>query len=172
MATKSVFNIDEWYKLTKEGAQVAATIHPSGVSMRPLIRGGRDTVIVMPLRRPLKRGDIVLFRRADGQDIMHRVWKIKSETITTFGDGCWYPDEPITEDKILGLAVTLKRAPRREINLDTTGATTGKTREINLDTAWRRGIGRVWLFFSPLRRCFYRLRSTLHWIERQIKKRA
>ena len=102
-------NIDEWRELAKAGANINVKIEPTGVSMRPLIRGGRDMVIVEPMHREPVPGDIVLFLRADGAQVMHRVWKITGETVTTYGDGCWYPDEPINKEKIIGLATKLYR---------------------------------------------------------------
>lgn len=43
-----------------------------GVSMRPFLRD-QDMVYLIPLREPVRPGDIVLFQRPGGQYILHRV---------------------------------------------------------------------------------------------------
>lgn len=153
-------NIDEWQELAKAGANINVKIEPTGVSMRPLIRGGRDVVIVEPMRREPVPGDIVLFLRADGAQVMHRVWKITGETVTTYGDGCWYPDEPINKKKIIGLATGLYR--RKASKSKPEGKPT------NLNTKFRRKTGLLWLNIAPVRRAYYRVRNLAHSIKRRI----
>ena len=149
-------NIEDWQKLTKAGANVHIKIEPTGFSMRPLIRGGRDMVIVEPMCREPLRGDIVLFLREDGAHVMHRIWKIEGEMVTTYGDGCWYHDEPISKEKILGLATTLYRNKGNK--------------KTSLDTEFRRKMGLFWLGLAPLRRTYYRARNICHAIKKRFKK--
>lgn len=153
-------NIEDWQKLAKAGANVHIKIEPTGMSMRPLIRGGKDLVIVEPMRRELMCGDIVLFLRADGAHVLHRTWKIDGDRVTTYGDGCWYPDEPICKGKILGLATGLYRRK--------TSKTEPKGRPINLDTKFRRKTGLLWLNAAPVRRTYYRVRNIAHSIKRRF----
>lgn len=61
------------------------SLKPNGVSMLPLIRPGIDAVtIVAP--KDLKKDDIVLYRRASGQFVLHRLIRIKKGRCTMFGD--------------------------------------------------------------------------------------
>lgn len=126
--------VDEWYVLVKKGANVAVHVVPNGRSMRPLIVGGRDSVEIWPLRRELKKGDIVLFRRQDGANVLHRVWKLSGDTVTTYGDGCVKPDRPIKRDQVMGIATGLER----------------KGRHFSLDTAGARFQGRIWWILRPV----------------------
>lgn len=62
-----------------------AQLPVTGISMTPTIRGGRDFVRLRRLDRPAKRGDILLYRRENGQFILHRVLK-GGEVLTCCGD--------------------------------------------------------------------------------------
>ena len=39
---------------------------PRGVSMLPIIKEGRDSVILAPVDRPIERYDVILYRRENG----------------------------------------------------------------------------------------------------------
>lgn len=58
----------------------------SGNSMYPFLVHGRDTVYLSKLTGPVKRGDMVLYRRNSGQYILHRVYRA-GETLELIGDG-------------------------------------------------------------------------------------
>ncbi len=65
----------------------AITIPVTGVSMRPFLEPG-DSVTLAPIdEKPIEQGDILLYRRASGQFVLHRVVKISHRTITFCGDG-------------------------------------------------------------------------------------
>ena len=46
---------------------------PQGTSMLPMIRQGVDSVVVSPVSGPLKRYDLPLYQRDNGQYVLHRV---------------------------------------------------------------------------------------------------
>lgn len=116
--TKATLGTKEWYELVSLGADALLTVRPSGTSMLPLIRGGKDTVLVAPLRRAPKKGDILLFHRHDGKDILHRVRRFSGDSIIMLGDGSIGEDGPIKREDILGIAVILIR-DGKSIPLDT-----------------------------------------------------
>lgn len=144
-------SIAQWHALAQEGAALGVKIRLDGDSMRPLIRRNRDEVTIQPLTRPLKRGDVILFRNAAGQHVVHRVRKLGEGRVQTLGDNCWNPDPWIPAEQALGLAVCVKRD--------------GRT--IRLDGAPGRGIGRVWMAFRPMRNLF---RRALYWAVRTIRR--
>ncbi len=115
---------------------VSVVINLEGDSMRPLIRRKRDYVTLVPAMRPLKRGDIVLFARVDGSFVLHRVCRMKDSQVQTLGDGCWEPDGWMPADRVLGLAVRLKREGRLFV----------------LDSWFCRLLGIGWMALLPLRR--------------------
>ncbi len=62
------------------------TIFPRGVSMLPMIRQGRDSVVLCRLPERLKKYDILLYQRANGSYVLHRVVKVKKDGYTCIGD--------------------------------------------------------------------------------------
>lgn len=58
----------------------------SGSSMTPFLVHGRDTVYLSKITSPPKRGDMILYRRSNGQYILHRVHHA-GDTYTMVGDG-------------------------------------------------------------------------------------
>lgn len=83
------------------------TFVTNGASMQPLLHS-KDSVT---LRRAdtYKKNDVVLFRRLDGGFVLHRIYKIKGDTVFTEGDALCGRDEPIKKEQILGKAVAFIR---------------------------------------------------------------
>ncbi len=129
--------VEQWCTLVQRGAAIPVTIPLMGTSMMPLIRYEKDPVTILPLRRPLERGDIVLFRREDGAFVVHRVYRLSEDgsRVQTWGDNCLTPDRPVACSEVLGLVVSMNR----------------RGREIPLDTEKQRRRGIRWMD-SPLRR--------------------
>lgn len=142
MQTRSI-SIEAWRELCREGAAPPVTICLDGDSMRPLIRRGCDPVTIVPLRRPLRRGDVVLFTLGDGRYIVHRVRGLKEGRVQTLGDNCWNPDAWFPEEQVLGQAVRFVRSGRPH----------------RLDTPLARAWGRCWMALHPVRRLYRRVRS-------------
>lgn len=137
--------ITDWCALAKEGSAPPVTICLEGSSMMPLIRRGKDPVTIVPLQRPLKIGDVVLFTTGADRYVVHRVWKISEEKLRTLGDNCVNPDPWITQDCVLGQAVLYSRNNVKH-RLDTTAA-----------RLW----GRAWMAVFPLRKCCIQLKGIL-----------
>ena len=57
--------------------------YPRGTSMLPLLRQERDSVVLVRPNR-LSRGDICLYRRANGKFVLHRLMKIERDHSLTF----------------------------------------------------------------------------------------
>lgn len=135
--------VEVWHNLAMEGQDIPISIFLNGDSMSPLIRRNRDKVTLIPLRRPVKTGDIVLFRDAKGRYVVHRVWKQWANRVLTMGDHCMEPDVPMEMDKVWGLVIKVQRG----------------NRELLLDSKAARGIGRLWIALLPLRRWRYRMKN-------------
>lgn len=80
------------------------TFMTNGKSMLPLLNGGRDSVTVEKCER-YKKGDVILFRKDDGDFVLHRIIKVKDNTLITEGDSLLGKDDPITREHIKGKAV-------------------------------------------------------------------
>ena len=125
--------------LLAEGREVRFT--PKGVSMRPFIEGGRDSVI---LRKSdvVQVGDIVLAKLKDGHFVLHRVIVKSGDNLTLMGDGNLQGTESAKVCDILGTAVGIVKPNGKIV----------KPKK-----------GRLWLKVLPFRKC-------LLWIYRKKLK--
>ena len=83
--------------------------YPRGVSMRPLLRAGRDSVLLeMPTR--IGRGDILLYRRKSGAFVLHRVMRVCEDgTLDMCGDGQTHIEHGISRENVLARAAGVYR---------------------------------------------------------------
>ena len=90
-------------------------LFPTGVSMRPLIVQGRDSVV---LKRndtvAAKKHDIAFYKRRDGQFVLHRVMKIKKDgTYVMCGDTQFALEEGIAPEQIIGYVSDIYRGEKK-----------------------------------------------------------
>lgn len=144
---KRNISIETWHTLSLHGQAPPVKIYLDGGSMRPLIRRKTDKVTILPLDKPLERGDIVLFKSADGRFVVHRVWQFHDDWIQTLGDWCIFPDAPIPRENIYGVVTEMKRG--------------GKY--YSLDAPEFRAFGKFWMRLFPLRRTGMIFYKKLKW---------
>ena len=70
--------------------------------MLPMLHQGRDTVTLSPLPETLRKYDLPLYRRENGQFVLHRIVKV-GETYTCCGDGQYRPEPGIRGEQLLAL---------------------------------------------------------------------
>ena len=123
---------------------------PQGTSMRPTIYGGRDQVILSPLPPKLKKYDLPLYRRDNGQFVLHRIVEV-GECYTCVGDNQFALETGVREDQMIALTTGFYR----------------KGRYCRVDSAGYQLYCRIWHWSRPVRgfiqRCFYG-------VARRIKK--
>lgn len=144
-------SIREWHDMGKSGISLPVTICLEGDSMRPLIRRGKDPVTIIPLNRPLKIGDVVLFQGGPNRFVVHRVLRVRAGMVQTLGDNCYKPDAWMPLENVWGLVIRYSK--------------NGRT--YRLDTAFARLKGRVWMLLHPVR---IPLRRCLNLSKRIVKK--
>ena len=170
--------IEQWHELAKSGAAPKMQITLQGDSMRPLIRRGIDPVTIVPLTRPLKRGDVVLFEYPKGRYVVHRVYKLSDnkvqkhssgkklsseyntseqnvqtlQRVQTLGDNCWNPEPWLPITAVWGLVREYSRS--------------GKVHR--LDTPSARMFGIVWSKLLGVRRCYRRIRALVGRVLRKV----
>ena len=86
--------------LTRDGRLVFSTV---GKSMLPLIREGKDLVVICPAPSALKRNDVILYKRNDGQYVLHRIVAIRSDGLVTRGDNCCSKECHIQIGQVVGI---------------------------------------------------------------------
>lgn len=99
--------MDDLLALLEQAESVPLVI--SGDSMDPFLVHGRDTVYLSKVCRPIKRGDMILYRRASGQYILHRVYEAKDDTLTLIGDGQVQLEPGIRREQVLALVSAVRR---------------------------------------------------------------
>jgi len=84
-----------------------------GVSMLPLLREGRD---LMEIRKKgeerCRRLDTILFKRENGQYILHRILEVRANGYWVVGDNC-VSGETVREEQILGVLTAVVRNGKR-----------------------------------------------------------
>ena len=76
---------------------------PKGVSMMPLIRQGIDSVKISPVTGRLKKYDVPLYRRKNGQFVLHRIVGVYKDSYVMCGDNQCIREKGITDDMIIGI---------------------------------------------------------------------
>lgn len=81
----------------------------TGSSMDPFLSHGRDTVYLVKLRKSLRRGDMVLYRRENGQYVLHRIYKVERDALQLIGDGQVRIEPGIRRDQLLAGVSAVRR---------------------------------------------------------------
>lgn len=121
----------------------------SGSSMTPFLAPGRDTVYLSVISKPLRRGDMVLYRRDNGRYILHRILRVEAESYTMIGDAQHIPEPGIRREQILAIVTAVRR----------------KEKLLQKGSFW-------WMFFRHIWICLVPLRPLLRGIYDKIKNRG
>lgn len=81
-----------------------------GDSMLPLIRQGKDLVLISekPEGR-LKKYDVPLYKRDNGQYVLHRILKVRENDYVLCGDNRWQKETGISDRQIIGVLTAVIR---------------------------------------------------------------
>lgn len=122
---------------------------PRGTSMLPMLRQGLDTVTLSPAPERLRKFDLPLYRRENGQYVLHRVIRAGS-AYTCMGDNQFAPEPGVGHDQVIALVTAFSRD--------------GREYSVHSPAYWL--YCRLWHFSRPVRRLWRRSRSLL----RRLKK--
>lgn len=87
-------------ELRKNGKIIKTNV---GVSMMPLLRENRDVMIIERTKGRLKKYDVPLYKRKDGQYVLHRILKVREKDYIICGDHCVKREYGITDEQIIGV---------------------------------------------------------------------
>jgi len=79
-----------------------------GDSMFPTIRP-RDLLMIEAVSKPLKVGDVPLYKRDNGQYVLHRIYKKRRGKYTMKGDNRTFIEKGITDRHIIGVLTGIIR---------------------------------------------------------------
>lgn len=144
-------------------ARYGKLVYPNkGVSMMPLLRQGRDLMVIEPKgAQPLKKYDAVLFKRpsAKGPDayVMHRILRVNDDgSYWIVGDNCFTGDT-VRAEQILGILRAVVRDGKKTVPVTS--------------PVYRAYVS-LWCGFYPLRFALIRLRRFGGRCLRKLRKGA
>lgn len=116
-----------------------------GDSMMPLIKQGRDVLIIQKTDGRLKKYDVPLYQRDSGQYVLHRILKVREKDYVICGDNRWQKETGITDRHIIGVLTGIIR----------------NGREISVRDLSYRIYVHLWCDFFPIRAFLIRVRNFL-----------
>ena len=117
---------------------------PRGISMLPMLRQGRDKVVLSPVTGPLKKYDLPLYRRDNGQFVLHRIVKV-GDSYTCIGDNQYVLECGVRQDQIIAVVTAFTRDDR----------------EIPVTDFGYRAYCRLWHWLRPVKRFLGRCKRAL-----------
>lgn len=108
MENKKRISLDEIYPAIKETLENGGTVELpiTGTSMFPLLKAGRDTVIIKA-DSSYNVGDIIFYRRNDGHFVLHRIVGTDENGFILCGDNQTVLEKNITEKHIIAKVTEL-----------------------------------------------------------------
>lgn len=99
VALKDIFPIIQ--EQLESGGVASFVSH--GTSMKPLLRDGRDVIYLTKPQKPLKKRDIIFYRRDDGSFILHRIVGIKNGDFICRGDNQFINEYPVKRESVIAV---------------------------------------------------------------------
>lgn len=128
-------------ELLEEARAVPLVI--SGNSMRPFLVHGRDTVFLSKITDSPGKGDMVLYRRDNGNFVLHRICHEQEGIYTLAGDAYPVTEPGIRRDQMLAVVTAVRR----------------KGKLLQPGSFWWEFFARVWVRMIPLRLTCLRIYS-------------
>ena len=124
-----------------------------GDSMMPLIKQGRDLLIIKPVHGRLKKYDVPLYKRDSGQYVLHRILKVRKHDYVICGDNRWVKEYGIRDRHIIGVLTAVVR--------------NGKEISVN-DWKYKLYV-HLWCDFFPVRELVLKAKAFPRWLKRKVK---
>lgn len=104
-------NLSEIYDVMIEMLDSGGSVNfnPNGTSMLPTIMNHGDRVVIKKLDRRLKKYELPLYRRKNGDFVLHRVVRVYDDCYGMCGDNQWSIEKGITDDNIVGVVTQINR---------------------------------------------------------------
>lgn len=116
MKNKNVIEaqLDDMMPLMKEVLASGKSVQfmPYGQSMLPMLRPGRDSVILTSLPDELKKYDLVLYQRDNGRYVLHRI-NIVGENYVCMGDNQFQYEKGIRREQMIGIVSAFFRDEKK-----------------------------------------------------------
>lgn len=128
-------SLEQWRDAVEDMPNMSVDVFTRGISMFPLLHAYKDSVKLVPFQREMMIGDIIMFIRSDGKEIVHRLCWMDEEMVQTIGDNCNSPDAKIPRSSVVGLVTHV----------------CNRGHLIHVDTKFWRFYGRFMMWSNPVR---------------------
>ena len=107
------YRLEDLLPLILEGLESGKTVKfsPRGISMLPMLRQGIDNVILSPVPEKLKKYDLPLYRRSNGQFVLHRIVEA-GDTYTCVGDNQFVLEPGLRHEQMIALVTAFTRGDK------------------------------------------------------------
>lgn len=119
-------------------------VFTKGTSMQPLLIEGKSYVVLRPIERRLKVGDLPIVLRSDGKYVVHRIIAMTDTGYITRGDNC-ITSENVKNESVIGIVTEIQR----------------KNKTIKVTDKKYRLYVVIWNIIYPIRWFCYKLRGRL-----------
>ncbi len=104
------YSIEEMAPVVEElvSANIKVNLTVTGNSMYPLFRSRLDTVVIEK-NDQYNLGDIVFYKRKNGQYVLHRIVGIKDTFFEIAGDNETKKEFPVRKESIIGKVISAER---------------------------------------------------------------
>lgn len=123
---------------------------PRGTSMLPMLRQGKDSVVLSAVPERLKKYDLPLYQRENGQYILHRVVNV-GDAYTCIGDNQFVLEHGVGHHQMVAVVSAFVRDGR----------------QIEADSPGYRLYCRVWCASRPVRHLW---RRGIGWLKRAVRR--
>lgn len=125
--------------LDREGIYVSTTV---GVSMYPMLRNRKDTIIVTSCKERLKKYDVPLYRRGE-EYVLHRILEVREDSYVIRGDNCIQKEYGIKQEQIIGVLTGFYRGEK----------------QVDMNSFTYKCYSRIWPALYPMRLCYWRAKQ-------------
>lgn len=107
--------MDQFMPVIREKLELGGRVQflASGNSMYPLLKHGRDTIILEHVRgEECRKYDVILYQRENGQYVVHRIVGRKEDGWILRGDHQYIKEYSVGEDQVIGKMIAFERKGR------------------------------------------------------------
>ena len=111
---QSDFPLEQLMPLIRERIAIGQSVwlDPKGTSMLPMIRQGKDSVRLSPVPAQLKKYDLPLYQRENGQYVLHRIVKA-GKSYTCVGDNQFELEKGLKHEQMIAVVTAFSREGKR-----------------------------------------------------------
>ncbi|MBQ8621445.1 MAG: S24/S26 family peptidase [Oscillospiraceae bacterium] len=149
--TEKQYALEDLMPLIREALAAGKSVKfaPRGTSMLPMLRQGIDSVTLSPLPQKLRKYDLPLYQRENGQYVLHRIVRA-GENYTCMGDNQFVKESGLRRDQMIAVVTAFYRDGKR----------------YHVDALGHQLYCRFWHYSRPVRRIW---RGGWNWLRRHLK---